>query len=250
MSVPVIVLAGGKAKPELQAVIGVDNRALAMVDGKTLISRVTSAIHDSDRKMRILVIGDLPIQPGCEMLADAGDFVSNVLAGAEYFAEFRYVLFVTADLPYLSGAVLSEFIDNALGEAESTGAVLVYPVVPVQLCYDKFPGIKRTALKLSEGVLTGGNIMLARPGELVARRQTISKVYLARKSLLNLGAMLGAGTVLRILLAQTLSPKLLTVEYLEKQVARLLRCSVSAILSNQPELATDLDRPEDFLSLR
>ena len=249
MNVPCIILAGGKAKPELQAVIGIENRALALVNGETMISLIVAAIAASESTGAVAAIGSLPPMEGVDILPDAGDFVSNVLAGATHFENEPYVLYLTADLPFLSGEVLTEFINQAVARAKATGAALVYPVVPVELCYARFPGIKRTVLKLREGVLTGGNVMLARPAGILQQREAIASAYAVRKSPLKLGALLGMGTLVRIVLSQVVSRNLLTVEYLEKRVEKLLGCSVSAILSESVELATDLDKPEDFVSI-
>jgi CTP:molybdopterin cytidylyltransferase MocA len=227
--VPVVVLAGGKAKPEMQAATGQTNRALVVVNGKPLLHHVVDALRASE------VVGEI-----------VGDFVSNVAAGVAAFASAPFVLITTSDLPFLTGDIVTHFITASRERAETSGAAFVWPVVPVAACYARFPGVKRTALRLREGAFTGGNLMLARPERLLSQKQRIADAHAARKSVLRLAVILGPGTLLRLALSQLLSPALLTLPYLESRVSRLLGVPARALISDSAEIATDLDRPSDF----
>ena len=48
--------------------------------------------------------------------------------------------------------------------------------MPVDLCYLRFPGVKRTSLRLREGRFTGGNAMLVNGAFLMAHRERIAPV--------------------------------------------------------------------------
>jgi hypothetical protein len=133
--------------------------------------------------------------------------------------------------------------------AQQSGANIIYPIVAVSDCYARYPGIKRTARRLKEGDYTGGNLVLLRPQFMLQQRERIAGAYAARKSPARLAAMLGIGTLVRLLLSQTLSPKLLSVATLEERAGRLLGGSVRALVSAYPEIATDLDKPSDFAAL-
>ncbi len=85
-----------------------------------------------------------------------------------------------------------------------------------------------------------------RPRFLFAQERRIAGAYAARKSPLKLAAMLGFGTVGRLVLSQKLNPGLLTLPLLEARIGRLLGGKANAYISQDPELATDLDRPSDF----
>lgn len=248
---PCVVLAGGKAKPELQAVIGQSNRALAVVRGKPMLHHVIDAVREAQTgaDASITVVGDLPDSPDYRRLPDGGDFVTNLFAGLSVYRTAPFVLISTADLPFLTAPTVSSFVRQAVPLAEASGAALIWPVVAVSSCYARFPGIRRTALRLREGEFTGGNLALVQPELLLTQRDRIAAAYAARKSPLRLAGMLGLDTVWRVLASQKLSPNLLSIAMLEERVSRLLGGSARALLCDLPELATDLDRPSDFAAV-
>ena len=248
--VPCVVLAGGRVKPDLQAVIGQEKRALAVVNGKTLLEIVVSALEAAPSVGPITVVGDLPPSDRWASLPDAGDFVSNVMAGIGSHAAAPFVLVATSDLPFLTGQGVEDFVRGAKKLAVERQADIVWPVVPLALCYERFPGIRRTALKLREGRFTGGNFLLARPAFVLSHRDHLTSAYAARKSPSRLASMLGIGTVSRLLFSQTVAPHLLTVPLLEQRISRLLTGQARAYVSPFPEIATDLDRPSDFAAIQ
>lgn len=250
---PSVILAGGKAKPDMIALTGKSNRSQVVVGGKTLLRHVVDALQsagmDGGTLGPIAVVGDVPADAAYTTVADAEDFVANVFGGLACFPNAPYVLIATSDLPFLTGAVVGEFARGAWERAQSEQADIVWPVVPVALCYARYPGVKRTALRLREGVFTGGNLALVRPGFLLAHHAQIADAYAARKTPLRLAAMLGMGTIGRLVLSQKVHAGLLTIPLLEARVGKLLGGRACAYLSHSPELATDLDRPSDFAAV-
>lgn len=247
--VPAVVLAGGKSKPDLQALTGQSNRALVTVNGKTLLQHVVDALHESGVCGPVSVIGDVPRCDRYDCVADGGGFVENLFAGLTPYKEAPFVVVATSDLPFLTGASVADFVRGASERAQTTGAGMVWPVVRVSTCYERYPGVKRTALKLREGEYTGGNLALVRPAFLLQHRERLAGAYAARKSPLQLARMLGLGTLGRLVLSQKVSPRLMTIAFLEERVSRLLGGPASAYLCEYPEIATDLDRPSDFEAL-
>lgn len=245
-SIPCVVLAGGRAKPEMEAVIGHSNRALALFRGKTLLCRVVDALREADPQSAICVVGNVPEDVAYKRRPDSGEFVGNVLAGVREFEQHPFVLITTSDLPFLTGAVVADLVRQSLTIAQTSGADVLYPVVPVAACYARFPGVKRTAVRLKEGAFTGGNLMLVRPAFVLQREKRLGDLYAARKHPFRLALMLGLGTVARLALAQTLSPAFLSIPQLERSASRLLDGTARALICDMPEIATDLDRPSDF----
>ena len=249
-SLPCVVLAGGRAKPDMVALTGQSNRSQVTVRGKTLLRHVVDALQSAGQAGKplgpIAVVGNVPSDAAYTVVADTDDFVGNVFAGLACFPDAPYVLIATSDLPFLTGEVVGEFARGAYALAHAEQADIIYPIVPVALCYERFPGVKRTALRLREGRFTGGNLVLARPGFLLAHHARIADAYAARKTPLRLAAMLGVGMIGRLALSQKVHPGLLTVPLLEARAGKLLGGRARAYLSQSPELATDLDRPSDF----
>jgi molybdopterin-guanine dinucleotide biosynthesis protein A len=239
--IPAVILAGGKAKPDLEALTGQRSRALVKVNGRTLLDCAVDAVIASGDCSSVVVVGDMPPSDRYRVIPDAGDIVGNVFAGVTAAGDARYTVIVTSDLPFLDGPAVDLFITRAMEVAERTNAALVYPVIPVASCYARFPGVKRTSLKIREGEFTGGNLMLVRPSAMPQIRTPLAEAYAARKSVTRLGMMLGPGIAARLFIT------LLTKQpLLEGRVSRIIGGPASAVICDSPEIATDLDRASDF----
>jgi 2-phospho-L-lactate guanylyltransferase (CobY/MobA/RfbA family) len=247
LSVPIsaVVLAGGKAKPEIVAATGQENRALIPIDGRPMLSYVVDALRQAQSIGEVIVVGDLPADPSYTGLPDTHDFAGNLFGGLERAAGSDYTLISTVDIPFITGEVVEDFVT----QARAFGADIVYPVVHVEACYKRFPGVKRTAWPLKDGKFTGGNMVLARTEFMLSHRQRIVEAYEARKAPLRLAMMLGLGTVFRAVGALKVNPNLLSVGQLERAVGRLLGGTAKAYVSPYPEIATDIDKPSDLAAI-
>jgi len=207
------------------------------------------ALRAADPGAPISAVGDVPEVPGCTHIPDQGDFVGNLLAGISAHASAECVLVSSADLPFLTGPVVAAFVRESLTLAATRRANIVYPIVPVSDCYARYPGIKRTAIKVREGEFTGGNMMLVSPAFLLQKKELLARTYAARKNPFRLAAMLGLGTVARLVISQVVAPNVLPLSLLEMRVGALLGGTAVALVSRSPEIATDVDRPSDFEAL-
>ena len=233
----------------MQALTGQSNRALTVVLGRTLLEVVTDALTQAEDVGPLTVVGDVPDDSRYVRLPDGGDFVTNVVAGAKAYSGAEFLLVATSDLPFLTAPLVSDFVCDALAKARQTNADILYPIVPVAECYARFPNVKRTSLRLREGVFTGGNLMLIRPSFLLERGEWIAESYAARKSVLKIARILGPTALLRLAVSQKLLPNLLTLDWLENRISRLIGATGRALICHAPEIATDLDRPSDFAAV-
>jgi len=85
-----------------------------------------------------------------------------------------------------------------------------------------------------------GCAFLVRPEALERNRETINKTFLARKSQIGMARLLGPLFVARFLTHR------LTVADIERRCLSLLGCSGRGIRGCAPELAMDIDGPEDY----
>lgn len=251
MSLDVVVLAGGKNSAEMTAATGVENRALTSLGTRTMLDYVTSALRAAPSVGAIYVVGEVPAGRDYQNVQGGETLLDNLMAGlraAEAGGSRDRVLISTSDIPFLT----SEAVEDFISRATQSGADLCCSYVPVDLCYARFPDMKRTAVKLREGPLTLGNLMLVKPQFLLANRETIARAYAARKSPIQIAQMLGLGLLVRLLLSQALAPSLLTIGALEQSVSRLLGSNARAvgIRSEYPEIGTDVDKPEDVAIAR
>jgi GTP:adenosylcobinamide-phosphate guanylyltransferase len=244
--IPAVILAGGKAKPEIVAMTGVENRALIPIGGRTMLDLVVSALQESSTVAGITVVGNLPHSGHYKSVTDQGGFVENLFAGIQAAESASLVLVTTVDVPFVTAEVVGDFVVNGM----KLGVDIVYPIVEVERCYERFPGVKRTAIGLKEGRFTGGNMMLMRPDFLMAHRERIASAYAARKTPVKLAGLLGLGTVFRVGLSIAGLRSALNLAALERAAGRVLGGKARAYISPFPEIATDIDRPSDLEAIR
>ena len=250
MTINAVILAGGKNNAAMQAVTGVENRALTPLGDRAMLDYVIAALRRAPGIGEIFVVGDVPSGEGYTQAAGGQTLIENLLAGlraAQSGGEAERVLVGTSDIPFLT----PESVEDFVRQGRTSGADLCCSYVSLAQCLQKYPDMKRTAIKMREGRFTLGNLMLVNPLPLLAHPEIIQQAYAARKSPVQVARLLGLGLLGRLLLAQTLSPALLPVTALEQAVSRLLGgVRVSAILSAYPEIGTDVDKPEDVVIAR
>lgn len=250
-TVNAVVLAGGKNGPEMQAATGVENRALTPLGETTMLGCVVAALTSAQSMSRMFVVGPVPSSGDYTSVTGGETMLDNLMAGlaaAQADGGDGMVLVSTSDIPFLTPASVEDFVQRA----SASGTDLCFSYVPVELCYAKYPQMKRTAIKVREGKVTLGNLFLVNPRFLIAHQKTITQAYAARKSPFKVGRLLGWGLLARFLGAQALSPALLPVSRLEAGVGRLIGggCRAVGIRSEFPEIGTDVDKPDDVAAAR
>lgn len=233
--VAALILAGGAKSGQ--------NRALTELAGRPMLDYVVEAVRGAiGPQCRLLVAGDVPLPAGCVAVAGGASMVDTLLAGTGALAPSEtQLLVVTADIPFLTVCSVVDFLE----QSQSAGADFCWPIVRADVCAARFPGMKRTVLRLAEGTFTGGNLALLDPAFLRDRERTLQAAYARRKSVVGLARLLGPPLLLR-LAASRFAPRLLSVVHAEQAVERVLGgARVRAIESPFPEIAADVDRPED-----
>ena len=250
MTVNTVVLAGGKNKAEMLELTGVENRALTVLGTRTMLDYVAAALHQSSTVGKIFVVGEVPLGENYTQLSGGTTLIENLLAGlkaAQNSGSSERILVSTSDIPFLTPESVDDFVHQGL----ASGADLCCSYVSLARCLEQYPEMQRTAIKLREGRFTLGNLMLVNPAPLLANPEVIESAYAARKSPVQVARLLGMSLLGRLLLAQTISPSLLTIAMLEQAVGRLLGgIPAAAILSTYPEIGTDVDKPDDVLIAR
>ncbi len=235
-----VILAGGMASADLQALTGVKFRAEVPWGTGTMLDPVVNALAAVSPPEGPLIIGGPPREgrwvPG-------GDTLAQTLRLALEHVQGDRFLVSTCDLPFLtpeSIAYLVEHLDPACD--------ITYPMVPMELCRARFPGVPRTRLRLREGEFTGGNVFAFRTESLRTALAHFEAVYAARKSPVRLGAIVGWGTALRIVAAK-LTPGLVSARRLAADVTARFGIPVQALVVPYAEIGTDVDDAAQYRSL-
>lgn len=246
-AIPAVVLAGGKPGEALAQAAGVRFKALAPLRGRPMVAYVLDALAASERVGEVHLVGPDEVAaalPGIRHVADRGSFLANLTAGVAACGPAPGSLVITCDIPFVTAAALSAFIELA----EARDVDLAYPIVEVGRCEERFPGMRRTTLRLREGRFTGGNAVVIRPAFLERNAGVIDDAFAARKRPLKLARMVGWDLVPRILLASRL-PGLLPLSLAEERIGRLVGGRVAGIPLPYPEIGADIDKPEDLAAL-
>ncbi|MDO8683370.1 MAG: NTP transferase domain-containing protein [Armatimonadota bacterium] len=242
-SVDVVILAGGAGFGPSEDT----NRAMIPVAGKAMLQWEVDALKGSGLVSRVYAVGDVTADGLDEAIPPTSDFLGNMVAGVSRAAEngARSVLIATCDIPL----VTSEGIDDFVGRALETGADFCYPVIPMERCVECYPEMRRTYLKLKEGVFSGGNMVLVSVDFVLRNRDVILMAYQARKQPLRLAGLIGWGVLARVLAAQFVCRAAVDITALESAVSRMLGGKVRAVITQYAEIGEDVDKPEDLAAV-
>ena len=236
-----IILAGG-ACPWLKKLSGTEYRAVAMLDGRPLVSYIIDALQACDAIDKITISGtqrelagiDLPA--GVQVVEASGTMLDNTLAAIRATNGTKPVLFVTDDVPLLTAEAVTDFLQKV----KDQDADVFYPIIPKSACLRDFPAGKRTYVTFKDGIFTGGNILLVNPEVVANCKGVAEQVFAKRKYPWKLCSWLGWSFVLKFLLHR------LEVKDVEARASQLLGFRGKAIITEFAEIGMDVDKEADW----
>ncbi|HAY14136.1 MAG TPA: NTP transferase domain-containing protein [Fimbriimonadaceae bacterium] len=226
----VVVLAGGSLKGDWSALTSVTERWQLPVHGEPILDRVCRAAAP---------IGDLVVVGGPNGLPAGQHFIESLSRGVNAVKSERMML-ITADMPDFTTEDLRDVIARTPDDAE-----IAYPIIPLAACEARYPGVARTSLRLREGTFTGGNVAVMHTASMKRSMAQMEQAYAARKSPVRLAAILGFGTLVRVILGR-FAPQTLPIPALERAATRALKSRVRAVITEAAALGTDIDKPEQY----
>ena len=242
-----VVLAGGVERGEIAAETGVAHRALLEVGGKPIIQRILAALRGASSVGEVALVAPEPVQAAVtedavDLRVGAGEsFVENIERGVEATTGGSdAVLVLTGDLPMLTPPAVNDFVQQSL----AARADVTYAIIPKESCERRFPGGRRTYVKLREGTYTGGNGVVLTRDFVRLRRDLIEKLFAARKHPLKLAGILGVSFIFGLVTGR------LKIASVEARASRVVGGRVAAIISAYPELGFDVDKMEDLMLAR
>ena len=211
-----------------------------------MVVYVTEALAACPEVGRIFVVGPKARLAGCPFgptvtIVEGGDTIFSTAAkGLSLIEEDRQTIVATSDIPLLTPESVSDFVR----QAAPLNAEFCYPIVTRETCENQFPGVRRTYVRLKEGVFTGGNLFLVRPSVIQRCQQAAEEIIARRKAPLALCRLLGWRFVLGLLLGRLELPDL------EKCVSKLLQLDGRVFVSRYAEIGLDVDKPSDLALVR
>jgi CTP:molybdopterin cytidylyltransferase MocA len=228
-----LVLAGRRAAD------GDTYEAAVRISGRPMVEYVVRALYDHPAVDRVRVVGPTVAWPGVESLPGGQSLWESVERGLAGWDPDERVLVATGDIPLLTTAVVDEFLRLAPREGD-----MVYPVVPRAVVEACLPGVRRTYVRLSEGVFTGGNLFLVRPRVVPRVRDRAERLVAHRKAPWRLAQDLGGFFLLRFLLGR------LSLAAVEETARRYLGITGAAVVFPHAEVGIDVDKPSDLERVR
>ena len=168
---------------------------------------------------------------------EQGSLLANLAAGFAGLDPTAPVLAVAADLPLLTPAAIDAFVDAAL----AMDADLRYAVVSRADLARACPGVRKTFVRLRDGVFAGGSAFVMTPVAFARARPIIERAIAARKRPWQLARLLGLSTLLGLATGQ------LRIAALEARVGRITGIRARAVICRDAEIAVDADRPDDLV---
>lgn len=240
MKVDAVVLAGGDG-----AVIDPTCRfkGLLPIAGKPMIQWVVEALRSSGYVAEIAVVVPSAEDLGPwadtvdKLVVSSGSFIENGLAGIRSFRNDRPTLAVTGDIPALTPEAIRDFIDRSM----ETGADFTYPLIPKQAMLEQFPGSERTFVKLVNGKVTGGNMMIVNPYLVEQNAMLGQALFDTRKSAIQMARVIGFRFVFKLATGR------LDVPEVEAKLGEILGGRGAAIYTSHASIAADVDKPVDVV---
>jgi len=248
-----VILAGGRPQPgdPLYAYTGGQAKALLKVGRHTMLERVADALQRAPSVQAVVVVGldevetaGLTFARPVHFLPDQGGMVANARAGIHWLHAQRpaatEVLLSTADIPLLSTSVV-EWLVNACRPFD---CLAYYTVVRRETMEIRFPGSRRTFVRLREMQIAGGDLHIVQTRILATDDELWEALTNARKHAWKLARLVGPGMLLRLVARR------LTVDAIERAAGRIFDAPIRLVISPHPELAMDVDRPHQLEIMR
>lgn len=242
-----IVLAGGKATPgdPLFEMAHGGLKSMIMIAGKPMVQWVLDALSGAKSIDCVVLIGiedvaSLTCSKRMFTLADSGVLIKNIQNGAAFLQELHpdevNLVSISADIP----AVTSEIIDQSVHVFQEAKYDIYYSVVEREVMEKRYPGSRRTYIKMKDGEICGGDLNSFNKKAALNPAGLWTKIIETRKNPLKQAAMIGWGTLALILLGK------LTLEEGASRVCRRMGITGKVLRTPFAEIGMDVDKPFQF----
>jgi GTP:adenosylcobinamide-phosphate guanylyltransferase len=241
----VVMMAGGGPKhPFSEDII---YKSLVPIAGKPMVKWVAEAFLGCNAVEKIFVVGPkeeltkalegmdrIVIFEGSERMLD------NIESGMKYFEQDKQLIIATADIPMINTEMVEWLVENF---SKNSDKQFIYPIIHREDVEKRFPGMRRTYVKLKDGEFTGGNICCVEPSAALKKYDLINKLVEFRKAPVKTAAMLGFKIVFGMLTGK------LKIKDVEKRAKKISGLEVYAMRCPYAEVGSDVDRESDLPSV-
>lgn len=238
-----LIVAGGTpaaADPLATETLG-RPKSLIDVVGRPMVQWVLDAVAGSPRIERIIVVGldgthELTSAKPLTYLPEQGSLLANARAGIDAAGALggasQHLLMSTADIPLIT----PEMVTFRADQIEQAGADLDYCIIERSVMEARFPGSRRSYVRMKDVEACGGDIHGVRL-DLSSDNALWDQLLAARKNALRQAFLIGPDTALMLLL------RLATVESAERRIGQRLGLRGKAQPCPFAEVGMDVDKP-------
>ncbi len=237
-----IILAGAPNSGPLREISPAQYEAEIRIAGKPMLDYVLAALQQVPAIDRIVVVGaETALSPELRggpvtVISPGQSLIDSLTNGLNAISGDQPVLVSTSDIPLLTREAVEDFLDRC----RKLDADIYYSCVAKELNEAKYPGVRRTYVKLAEGTFTGGNLALIRPRAARQSQALLQKAASLRKKPWQLCQMLGWNYLIKLVTGR------LSIPEIEERVSRMLQLKVVGVVSPYPEVGIDVDKPSDL----
>ena len=242
-----IITAGGIPGPEdpLYAYTQGKSKALLEIAGKPMVQWVLDAVDASEKIGQIVMVGlgpedGLSCQKPLTYIPNQGGMLDNVRSSIDKVVELNpeteLILIVSSDIP----ALTTEMVDWAVKTAEETEDDIYYNVITKEVMEARYPGSKRSFIKLKDAEICGGDMNTVRASVASGNDELWERLISARKNVFKQAALFGYTTLLLLLTRR------LSIHDAVPRVSKQIGIRGRAVFCPYAELAMDVDKPHQF----
>ncbi|QGG48693.1 NTP transferase domain-containing protein [Heliorestis convoluta] len=238
-----IVLAASPNNGLLKSCHSASMEALIPIGSRPMVEYVLQALLQCEPIDRVVLVGPCELEKRYEsndlvqVTAGGTDHLDSLQKGIALLKEpSEEILVVAGDVPLLTAQAICRFLESC----RNSNGDLYYPLIRREVSEGKYPGMKRTFVRLRDGEVTGGNLLLFKRSildSIVAKGREFIKL---RKDPFGLAGLLGWRFLLSFMTGT------LTVQDAQNRVSELLGIEGRAIIVEDPEIGFDIDKPTDL----
>lgn len=232
-----VITAGGVVDDAYAALAGARIKALALVRGRTMLDRaIDAAVACGVRD--VAVVGAPEIAAACDgrarIVAGGASGAENVLRALRAWDDGEPLLYLTSDMPYITGDALRDFV------ARVPGGTLAMPLTEFAAFERRFPNAPPFGITLRGERVVNGGAFLIPAGARERITHLATTMFDARKAPWRMAGIVGPLFLVQFALRR------LSVDALEEHARRVLDVPAIAVRGAAPELAYDADTAPEF----
>jgi molybdopterin-guanine dinucleotide biosynthesis protein A len=251
-----VVLAGSLNRVKLYEGYQPGHKALLMFNGKPAIEYTLMALRSDPRIKHICIVGpkdklDVTLRE-CdperyEYEPPGKNIIGSLEHGLTHFEGVASVLIATEDMPLITGAAVTAFLDACEKTPVRYEQNLFISFVPKRAFTGAFAAARKTFNRFRGVSVVHGNLALVEPNltKNVAFAAKMNSLYEGRKDWRTQLKAVGFRLSFAYVLGAFLVP-ILSLENMARLVSWRLGLGFNPVLVEHPEICVDIDEPKDY----